>query len=160
MTDIAALFRSGVDPLELIVRGTAIYWLLFLLFRFALRRDPGSIGIADVLLLVLIADAAQNGMSGDYHTITDAAILVATIAGWNWLLDYLAWRFAPLRRFVEPPPLKLVVHGQLQRRAMRRELITMEELQSKLREHGVENLDEVKLAVLESGGEISVIKRK
>lgn len=158
MTELAALFRSGVDPLELVVRGSTIYWFLFLLFRFALRRDAGAIGIADVLLIVVIADGAQNGMAGDYRTVTDAMILVSTIAAWNWLLDFLAWRYAPIRRFVEPPPLKLVVHGELQRRAMRSQLITLDELKSKLREHGIEDLAEVKFAVLEGGGEISVIR--
>lgn len=156
--DIADLFRSGVDPLELVVRGSAIYWFLFLLFRFVLRRDAGAIGIADVLLIVLIADAAQNGMAGDSKTVTDAMVVVTTIAAWNWLLDFLAWRFEPVRRFVEPPPLKLVVHGKLQRHAMRRQLITLDELKSKMREHGIEDLAEVKYAVLESEGEISVIR--
>lgn len=158
MTEIAALFRIGVDPLELVVRGSAIYWFIFLIFRFVLRRDAGSIGIADVLLLVVVADAAQNGMSGHYDTITEGVILVSTIAGWNWLLDWAAFRWAPVRRFVEPPPLKLIVHGQPQRRALRRELITIEELKSKLREHGIEDFAEVKSAVLESGGEISVLR--
>lgn len=83
MPDWGALFSIGVQPLELVVRGTAMYWFLFLLFRFVLRRDVGSIGIADVLLLVLIADAAQNAMAGSYESITEGCLLVATIVGWN-----------------------------------------------------------------------------
>ena len=72
MIDLAALFRITVDPLEIVVRGTVMYWFLFALFRFVLRRDVGSIGIADVLLVVLIADASQNAMAGGYASITDA----------------------------------------------------------------------------------------
>jgi len=73
--------------------------------RFVLRRDVGSIAIADVLLLVLIADAAQNAMAGGYQTITEGMLLVATIAGWNDLLDWLAFRVRWIRRWIAPPPL-------------------------------------------------------
>ncbi|WP_309638312.1 YetF domain-containing protein [Methylibium sp.] len=160
MNELVALFALGLDPLELVVRGTAIYWFLFLLFRFVLRRDGGAMGIADVLLVVLIADASQNAMAGTYQTITDGVILVSTIAGWNHLLDWASFRFPAVRRFVEPAPLALVRNGRLMRSNMRRELVTVEELQSKLREHGLERFDQVKLALMESGGEISVLRKE
>ena len=88
---LTGLFAVHVSVLELVVRGTVLYWFLFLLFRFVLRRDVGQLGVADVLLLVLIADASQNAMAGGYETITEGLILVSTIAGWNWLLDWLAY---------------------------------------------------------------------
>lgn len=159
MPDFASLFAIGMHPLELVVRGTAMYWFLFLLFRFVLRRDAGSIGIADVLLLVLIADAAQNAMAGSYESITDGVILVSTIAGWNWLVDFAAWRSPALRRVLEPQPLPIVRGGRLLRRNMRRELITIEELMSQLREHGLESLEQVESATMEADGQISVIRR-
>jgi len=59
------LFGLSVSPFELIVRGTVVYWFLVLTFRFVLRRDAGSVGLADILLLVIIADAAQNAMAGE-----------------------------------------------------------------------------------------------
>jgi uncharacterized membrane protein YcaP (DUF421 family) len=151
------LFRLSVDPLELIVRGTLMYWFLFLLFRFVLRRDVGSIAIADVLLLVLIADASQNAMSGGYESVTDGCILVATIAGWNYGLDWVSYRWRFVRNLIEPKPLMLVTDGQPHRRAMRREMITMDELMAKLREHGYERLDQVKAVRMESDGEITVV---
>ena len=135
-----------------------MYWFLFLLFRFVLRRDVGSIAIADVLLLVLIADASQNAMAGGYQSITDGCLLVATIAGWNYGLDLISYHFPQIRKFVEPAPLLLVQQGRLMRKNMRRELITVEELWSKLREHGVKDLSEVQSAFMESDGEISVLK--
>ena len=76
-------FALQMNPLELVLRGTAVYWALFLLFRFLLRRDAGSLGIADILLLVLIADASQNAMAGGYDSVGDGLVLIATIAGWN-----------------------------------------------------------------------------
>lgn len=156
--DLQALFGFSVNPLELVLRGSAMYWLLFLLFRFVLRRDVGAIGIADVLLLVLIADASQNAMAGGYESITDGCVLVLTIAGWNYLMDWGSFHFPPVRKLLEPPPLLLVKNGRLQRRNMRHELITTEELWGKLRMQGVKDLAEVQSACIESDGEISVLK--
>jgi uncharacterized membrane protein YcaP (DUF421 family) len=160
MVDWSELFGFSVNPVEIFVRGTVIYWFIFFLFRFLLRRDIGAIAITDVMLLVLIADAASNGMSGGYDSITDGCILVATLAGWNYVLDWMSFHFPVLRRLIQPPPLAVIKNGKLQRKAMRRELITAEELQSKLREQGIENLDEIKIACLEEDGEISVLRHE
>jgi len=159
MIDWSNLFGFSVSPAEMVIRGTVIYWFIFLLFRFVLRRDIGAIGIADVMLVVLIADAASNGMSGGYDSITDGCVLVATIAGWNYLLDWMSFHFPTIRRLVEPPPLALIRDGKLQRKAMRQELISSSELETKLREHGIEKLDDIKVAYLEDDGEISVLRR-
>jgi uncharacterized membrane protein YcaP (DUF421 family) len=153
------VFAINVPVSELVLRGTLVYWLLFLIFRFVLRRDVGAVGIADILLLVIVADAAQNAMSGGYDTFTEGAILVLTIVGWNWLLDMLSYRFTFVRRFVTPGRLQLVRDGIPMRRNMRREYITMEELREKLREQGLEKLEDVKAAYLEGDGQISVIKQ-
>ena len=158
MPDFASLFDLSMNPLELVARGSLMYWFLFLLFRFILRRDVGSIAIADVLLLVLIADASQNAMAGGYETVSDGVVLVLTIAGWNWLFDWLAYRFTWVRRLLEAKPLTLVIDGKVNRRNMRKEMISLEELMATLRENGVEKLEQVKRATMESDGEISVIK--
>ena len=158
MPDIASLLELSMNPLELVARGTLMYWFLFLLFRFVMRRDVGSIAIADVLLLVLIADASQNAMAGGYETVSDGVVLVLTIAGWNWLFDYLAYRFTCVRRLLEAKPLTLVVDGKLNRRNLRKEMISQDELMSTLREKGIEKLEQVKRATMEGDGEISVIK--
>lgn len=157
--NLEELFRFDMSPLELIVRGTVLYWFLFALFRFVLRRDAGSIAITDILLLVLIADASQNAMAGGYDSISEGLVLVATIAGWNWLLDWAAWRFPAVRRLVEPPPLQLVRQGRVQRENLRRELLTIDELKSKLREQGVDDISKVRSAYMEGDGSISVIRR-
>jgi uncharacterized membrane protein YcaP (DUF421 family) len=155
---IAELFAIHVSVPELVLRGTLVYWLLFLIFRFILRRDVGAVGIADILLLVIVADAAQNAMSGGYDTFAEGAILVGTIVAWNWLLDVLSFHFAPVRRFATPARLVLVQRGVPQLRNLRREFITMQELREKLREQGIENLADVKAAHLEGDGQISVIR--
>lgn len=151
-------FRLTVNPFELIVRGTVMYWFIFLVFRVLLRRSVGAIGIADVLLLVLIADAAQNGMAGDYKSITDGMILVATIIGWNVLFDWVAFRFPRVGKLIEPAPLALVEHGRINRRNLREEFLSEEELMAKLREQGIDRIDDVKRATMESDGVVSVIR--
>lgn len=160
MPDFESLLRITVSPAELVVRGTLMYWFLFLLLRFVLRRDVGSLAMADVLLLVVISDASQNAMAGGYQSVTDGIILVSTIAAWNYLLDWSAYRWPAVRRFVEPRPLPLVRDGRVLRGNLRRELISLPELMAKLRESGVESVADVKLAVMESDGEISVIRKK
>jgi uncharacterized membrane protein YcaP (DUF421 family) len=152
------LFEIHVPVAELALRGTLVYWLLFLIFRFILRRDVGAVGIADILLLVIVADAAQNAMSGGYDTFAEGAILVLTIVAWNWLLDFLSFRYVLVRRFASPNRLTLIHHGVPQRRNLRREFITMEELHEKLREQGIEKMADVKAAYLEGDGQISVIR--
>jgi uncharacterized membrane protein YcaP (DUF421 family) len=158
MDELLAPFRLGMSPLELFVRGTAVYWFLFLLFRFVLRRDAGAIGIADILLLVLIADASQNAMAGGYETVADGFLLVATIAGWNWALDWASYRSGAIRRFATPPPLVLVRRGHIQWRNLRREYVTVPELMAHLREQGIDKLADVKMARMEADGVISVIR--
>lgn len=157
-TDLIDLFRFEMSPLELVVRGTAMYWFLFLLFRFVLRRDPGSIAIADVLLLVLIADASQDAMTGGYRTIAEGMVVVATIAGWNYLLDWSCYRFDAVRRFVEPKPLLLVRRGRILRENLRKELLTIDDLLSKLRANGIDDVSKVKSAHMEADGQISVVR--
>jgi uncharacterized membrane protein YcaP (DUF421 family) len=156
--ELVQLFSFALNPLEIVLRGSVMYWFLFLLFRFVLRRDAGSLGIADILLLVLIADAAQNAMAGGYESIAEGMLLVATIAGWNWAMDAASFRFAAVRRWVEPVPLVLVRRGELQLRNLRREYITTQELMACLREQGIDKLADVKMARMEADGQISVIR--
>jgi len=151
-------FGVTVSPAELVLRGTLVYWFLFLVFRFVMRRDAGAVGIADMLLLVLIADASQNAMSGGYTTVAEGGILVTTILGWNWLIDWASFHSPLIARLTTPPAVVLVRHGRLVHRNLRREHLSEEELTGKLRQHGVERLRDVKMALMESGGEISVIR--
>jgi uncharacterized membrane protein YcaP (DUF421 family) len=144
----------------MVLRGTAVYWFLFCLFRFVLRRDAGAVAIADIMLLVLIADAAQNAMAGGYKSLADGAVLVATLAGWNYLLDAASYHSAALRRVLEPRPLTLVDNGRILRANLRRELVTMDELESAMRQQGIEAIVDVKVARMEPDGRISVIRRQ
>lgn len=154
--DWKALFVPSGSLAEIFIRGTVVYLLLFFVLRF-LRREIGAIGIADLLVIVIIADAAQNAMGGDYKSITEGLVLVATIAFWDYTLDWLGYRFPFFQRLVRAAPLPLIKNGQMLRRNMRQEMITEEELLSQLRQQGVESVSEVKKVYLEGDGRISVI---
>ena len=154
------LFGLSVPPLELIVRGTSMYLFLFLIFRVVVKRRIGAVGMGDILILVIIADAAQNAMAGEYKSITDGFILVATIIGWNMLIDWLAYASPAARKILEPPPLPLIENGRVLWRNLRHEFISETELKTKLREHGVEDPREVAKAYMEPDGEVTVIKKK
>ena len=155
--DWESIFSLSQPWQETVVRGTLVYWFLFIIFRFVLRRDAGSVGLADILLLVIIADASQNAMAGSYESVSDGFILVATLVFWNFLLDYVSYKFPAIERLVVPRRIALVRHGRLLRANLRREFLTEEELMAKVREKGIEDLAHVKLAYMEQDGKISVI---
>ena len=152
------LFQRSVSFWEIFVRGSAMYWFLFLIFRFVVRRDVGSVGISDILILVIIADASQNAFSGEYRSITDGMLLVSVLVGWNYLLNWINFHVPAFRRFSDPSPLLLVSDGRLLRRNMRVEHITEDELLAKMRAQGVRSLRSVKRMYMESDGSFSVIK--
>lgn len=154
------MFAIHVAPLDLVVRGTLIYWFLFLVFRFVMRRDVGSMAVSDILLLVIIADAAQNAMADDYKSISEGLILISTILGWNFLLDWAGWRFRWMRRFLHSPRVLLIRDGKVLEQNLSREMITDDDLLNKLHEHGIEKASQVKRAWLEADSEISVIKAR
>lgn len=152
------IFNFSISPWEILIRGSLIYWFLFLIFRFLLRRNMGSIEVGDILFIVIVADAAQNAMSGDGKNIADGILLVSTLVVWNLLLDYLSFKFTLFRKFAVSSPLILVKDGILQWRNMRREFITKDELLARIREEGFQEISLVKEMRLESNGDISVVK--
>ena len=156
--DWNALFVPTLPIGEIVLRGTAVYLFLFFLMRI-LRREAGHIGLADLLVVVLIADAAQNAMAGGYRSITEGAILVATIALWDYFLGGLSFRVPTLRRLLRPAPLLLIENGRIVQQNMKRQLIQEAELMGLLREQGVRSVGEVKQCFLEGDGRISIIPR-
>jgi uncharacterized membrane protein YcaP (DUF421 family) len=158
--DWTQLFVFTMSPLELFIRGTLTFLFLFSLFRFVVRRDVGAIGISDLLVLVIIADASQNAMAGGYKSVIDGFLLIGTIIGWSLLLNYLSMKYRLVRRIVLPRPLCLIRDGVKQDKNLRSELISDEELGQMLREHEIENIAEVRRAYLEPDGQFTVLRAK
>lgn len=158
MNSLVDLLALELPVWQLMLRGTVIYWFLLLVFRFLLRRDVGAMGVADLLFVVLVADASSNALQGEYRSVGDGLVLVSTLIAWNYLLDWAAYRFAAVAQFLEPRPEPVVRHGRLVRKTLQREMITVDELWSKLRQQGIDDLGDIRIAHLESDGQISVIR--
>jgi len=150
------LFVLTTSPLELFIRGSVIYLFILVLMR-AMRREPGTVGIADLLMVVLIADASQNAMAGEYRSIFDGLILVLTIVFWNYFLDWLTVRSKAVERFTYPPPVPLFQNHKIHEANLRKQFVTEHQLMSMLREHGMDSLADVKAVFLEGSGHVSVI---
>ena len=157
--DWREMFTPTVSLIELILRGSAIYLTILVLLR-VLRREAGAMSTADLLVIVLVADAAQNAMAAEYHSITEGVVLVATIFAWNYALDWLAYRYKFVYRLLHPTPLLLVKDGVVLRRNLKSELLTIDDLLEQLREQGVEDVKQVKRCYLEADGHLSVLRQK
>ena len=143
---------------EIMIRGTIMYLALFLILRFVMLRQSSTIGIADILVIALMADAAQNGFAKEYKSLTEGVLLVLTIVFWDIFLNWLSYHFKIFERLLAPAPLILIDKGKMNRKNMRSQFITEEELRGQLRQQGVSDMAEVKHAHLEANGEISVVK--
>jgi uncharacterized membrane protein YcaP (DUF421 family) len=157
--DWHSVFSPELPLAEIVLRGTLVYLFLFIVLRL-MRHQSGALNITDLLLVVVIADAAQNAMGKDYKSVTEGALLVATMAAWDFALDWMGYHFPKTRRFIRPVPLPLIQDGVLLRRNMRKALVTEDELLSQLREQGVQSPEQVKKCLLEGDGHISVIKKE
>jgi uncharacterized membrane protein YcaP (DUF421 family) len=158
--DWKTIFLPDTSLFEIILRGSIMYIALFAMLRIILKRQTGTLGMTDLLLITLLADASQNAMAGEYKSIPDGIVLVGTIIFWNYLFDWLSFKSQWFGRLIEPPPLPLIKNGRMLRRNMRQELITADELMMQLREQGLDDASKVKEAYIESDGQISVIQYK
>ena len=113
IADWNAMFVPAVGLFEIVLRGTIMYLVLFAILRFLGRRQAGHFGPADLLVIVLIADAAQNALGAEYRSVTEGILLVSTLVAWDYALDWAAWRFPALRPILKAPSLKLIENGRI-----------------------------------------------
>ncbi|HLU33088.1 MAG TPA: YetF domain-containing protein [Natronosporangium sp.] len=143
-----------------VLRGAVIYLILFVLFRVFGKRTLAQVTPFDFVVLLIVGEATQQALLGDNFSITQAAVVIATLLLLERLWDLLAWRFPRFRRVAESRPLVLMVDGVLDRQAMRRVQVTEEDiLQAARAGPGVERMDQIKHVVLESTGGLSIIPR-
>jgi len=154
--DWRSMFVPTESVLEVVIRGSLMYLGMYFLLRL-FRRQAGTIGIADLLVIVVIADAAQNGMAGDSRSITEALLLILTIVLWDLLFDWLGFKFMFAARVLEPKPLLLIDNGKILKKNLEKEFVTEDELMSQLRQQGLEDASLVKKCYLESNGHFSVL---
>ena len=150
------MFVPTESILEVVIRGTIMYIGMFALLR-VFRRQAGSVGIADLLVIVVIADAAQNGMAGESKSITEALILISTIVLWDWFFDWLGFKSPFWERILQPQPLLLIQNGEIIQKNLDQEMIKEDDLLAQLREEGIDDFSRVRKCYLESNGHFSVL---
>jgi uncharacterized membrane protein YcaP (DUF421 family) len=157
--DWAGIFEPKHALLELFLRGTIMYMVVFVLLRLVVRRQVGGIGMTDILVIVLIAEVTGNGISDNFQSVPESTVLVGTVLFWSYLIEWLQSHFPAFERLVRDPKLKLIENGRMLRKNMRSEFVTIEELMAQLREGGLEDCTKVKAAYMEADGKISIIRR-
>src|SRR5690606_34090527 len=153
---VADIFVLENSLLELLVRGTILYFAFLVIMRFIPRRTTGDVAMMDLVFLLLIVEAAAHGV-GQFSSITDGIVLIVVLIGWNYIMNFLSYRLPVVERLITQSPLPVVRNGEMVRRNMRREFLTEEELMHSLRRQGFDDIKDVKEAYLEGEGDVTAI---
>ena len=145
--------------LEILLRTAIIYFVVLIGIRIAGKREVGQMTPFDLVLLLLIANAVQNAMTGPDTSVTGGLVAALTLLVLNGIVTATVHGNRRLRRWVQGSPTLLIHSGHIQHVNMEREHLTSDELFQALREHGISTVEEVHLAVLEVDGSISVLKK-
>ena len=141
------------------VRAIAIFFFILLLTRIMGRRELSSLAPFDLIVLIVLGDALQQGLTQDDYSVTGALIAVTTIVVLQRAVVYLSFRFKPMRRILEGEPIVIVQDGRLIESNLRRERLTPDDVAEEARLSQIDSLDSIKWAVLEPNGNISFIEK-
>ena len=159
MGDLGELFRLGIPWWHLAIRAIIIYVVFFIGLRLFGKRELGQFTTFDLVLVLLIANALQPAMTGPDNSLTGGAIIVAILLLFNRGVAMLRNRWPAFDNLIEPPPTVVVQDGSVIKEALEKEGLSETDVQMAIREHGVEKLSDVKQAVLENDGSISVVTK-
>ncbi len=144
--------------MDAVLRALLIYVVVLVIFRTSGKRTLAQITTFDFVLLLIVGEATQQALLGDDFSITNGVIVVATLVGFDIILSFLKGRLPGLDRAAEGLPLVILQDGKLLDRRLEKSRIAPEDILAAGRKtHGLERLDQIKYAVLEPSGEISVI---
>lgn len=153
------MWSLSTPYLEFIIRAAIVYVFVMVVLRLAGKRQMGELAPFDFVLLLLLSNGVQNAMNGGDNTITAGLIITVTLVGLNSMIAWLAFKNKEIEKVVEGRPEILVHNGYLYSDVLKRNQITHHELNDALRQNDCTSLDDVRLAVLETNGQISVIKK-
>lgn len=145
--------------MDIALRAVFLYLFIVFVMRVIGRRELSSMTPFDLILLIIVGDAIQQGLTQDDYSVTGAVIAVATIATLQVLTSYLSFRSKRARRVLEGLPIVLVDRGELVRENLKRERMTEDEVAEEMRQQQISSLDDVEWAILEANGSISFIKK-
>lgn len=144
---------------EFIFRGVAVYVFLLVLLRVTGKRQVGQLSPFDLVLLLVLSNAVQNSMNGGDNSLIGGMVSAATLVALNYMIGLITAHSKKLETLIEGRPQVLVHNGQLFEDVMANAQLTHHELQAALRLAGCLSVEEVRMAVLENNGAISVVKR-
>ena len=144
--------------MDIALRGVALYIFVVFLLRVIGRRELSSLSAIDLVLLIVLGDAIQQGLTQDDYSVTGALIAVSTIALMQLASSYLSFRSSRMRTVLEGDPVVLVQDGKPVTRNMRRLRMTTDELAEEARGQGIASLEEVRWAIAEVSGTVSFIQ--
>jgi uncharacterized membrane protein YcaP (DUF421 family) len=159
MLHFVHIFLPEISVLEKIFRSVVIYFFVLIAFRFSGKREVGQLTPFDLVVLLIISNVVQNAVIGPDNSLGGGIIGASTIFILNFFVVKLAYRSKRARQFLEPTPTLLIHNGKILHENLKKETITMEDLHAALRKNGLINPDEVRFAVLEDNGQISVVPR-
>jgi uncharacterized membrane protein YcaP (DUF421 family) len=154
-----SLWKSAQPWWEFVLRGVLVYGFLLLLLRLTGKRQIGQMSPFDLVLLMLLSNAVQNSMNAGDNTVGAGFVLVATLVALNAGVGWATWRSKKLEALLEGTPKVLVHNGEIQIGVMASERITHHELMSAIRQVGLADVAEVRVALMENTGRINVIAR-
>ncbi len=142
---------------EFLIRAAVVYAFLLVLLRLTGKRQVGQLAPFDLVLLLVLSNAVQNSMNGGDNSITGGLISATTLVGLNWIVAFITYRSKRLESLIEGHPLILVHNGRVNHEALRTVQMTTHELEASLRAEGCASLQEVRFAVLENNGHVTVV---
>ena len=146
--------------MDIVTRATIAFCFVFLLTRLIGRRELSTLQPFDLILLIVIGDLIQQGVTQNDLSVTGLVLAAGVFAVWTLAASYAGFRFPRLRPFFEPEPLILVEDGKPIERNLKKERMTPEEIAAEARLQQIASLEDVQWAVLESGGRISFIPKQ
>ena len=154
------LFQLSAPWWVFVLRACVVYVMVMVLVRVSGKRAVGQFTPFDLVLLILIGNAVQNGINGGDNSLTGAAIMASTLIALNYLVAWQTSRNRRVERWVEGEPVVLARDGKVFDHVLRRELVSQSDFREALRMNSIEDVAEVELALLETNGHISVVPRK
>jgi uncharacterized membrane protein YcaP (DUF421 family) len=145
--------------MDISLRAIALFLFILLLTRVMGRRELSSLAPFDLILLIVLGDAIQQGLTQDDYSVTGAVIAITTLALMQRFTSFVSWRFGFMRKILEGEPVVIVQDGRLIERNLRRERLTPADVSEKARANQIDSLEKVKWAVLEANGSISFIQK-
>lgn len=153
------MWRIAQPWWEFVLRALLVYGFLLITLRLTGKRQVGQLAPFDLVLLLVLSNAVQNSMNAGDNTVAAGFILVATLLAANGLLSWLTWRSKRAEILLEGRPQILVHNGALDEAMLASERITRHELMAAVRQAGLSDMAEVRVAILETNGRINVIAR-